>query len=267
MRAPPIGHIKPWRNGDAVSINGRDSYELLLRAIRASIGGPGLLRTDINCLTDPDRAVIGGRIVKLIKDQHAADFQIRRGAQRNRRGAGRIAGRPSRQIPRIAGPVPIAVDEADIGAHPAAAAPRAENEERLIGARSSECDITLVVEADARGEHVRAGVEKDDLPTPTGGNGRVDLCRRYARIECGADRGAIGDAPDDACLTPVDPPTRCDDRLGLSVCSKTQQKDGQPKQVFASHRLKWRKPSAGSHLRSARAQASGGPQVTGKPQN
>jgi len=267
LRAPPIGHVKPWRNGDAVPINGGDSYELLLRAIRAPIGGAGLLRTDIDCLTDPDRAVIGRRIVKLIKDQRGADFQIRRAAQRNRRRACRIAAGPCRQIPRIAGPVPITVEEADIRAHPSAAASGGEHEERLIGAGSSECDIALVVEADARGERVRAGVEKDDLPTPTRGDRRVDLRRRRPRIERGADRGAMRNAAGYACLTPVNPSTRGDDRLGLGVCSKTQQKGGQTNQVFASHIPKWRKRSADRTCVSARAQASGGPQVTGGPQN
>jgi hypothetical protein len=76
------------------------------------------------------------------------------------------------------------------------------------------------------------------LPTRTRGDGRVDLRRRRRGIERGAHPGAIGNAPDYACLTPVDPPTRCDDRLGVSLCSKTQQKGGQPEQVFASHKRK-----------------------------
>jgi len=83
----------------------------------------------------------------------------------------------------------------------------------------------------------------------------------------GADGGATGNIADYASLTPVDPPTRCDDRLGLSACSKTQQKGGQPKEVFASHKPKCRNEVPVRTCASARAQASGGPQVTGESQN
>jgi len=145
---------------------------------------------------------------------------------------------------------------------PAAAAPRIENEERLIGAGSTKRDITLVVEADARGERVGTGVEKDDLPTGTRGDGCVDQRRRSPQDSAWRRWRCDWEYRDYASLTPVDPPTRCDDRLGLSACSKTQQKGGQPKR---SLRLTNRNAqrSAVRTCASARAQASGGPQVTG----